>query len=193
MVENMSNFDEVIPVAKTVFESLKSIFKLFARGSYFAACKEFVNLFKVAYVNHLKGKFVTVKGKKIPLTAIVFVVLIGFYLFYLNTDKVENEIQKPSISEAEMIAQLNYYNQDGITIDKMYKCQTSVCGKLENSLDEEISEIMLPVAFFNRDGILVYEGQLKITKVPADETIDFKVPSQVPFDYFKLGIVTINK
>ena len=73
----------------------------------------------------------------------------------------------------------------------MYKCQDAACGKLENTKDETIAEVVIPVAFFNKEGILVYEGSVRASNVPALETIDFKVPAQVPFEYFKLGVVSV--
>ena len=188
----MSNIDEIIPVAKTVLESLKRIVALFVKGHYWEATKEMFNLFKVAYVNHLKGKYITLKGKKIPLTAVVGAAVIGLYMLYPAAEKTAVEAEKPKISEAEMVAQMNYYHYDDIIIDKMYKCQDSACGKLENTKDETIAEVVIPVAFFNKEGVLVYEGSVKASNVPALETIDFKVPAQVPFEYFKLGVVSVQ-
>ncbi len=188
----MSEENEIIPVAKTVMESVKEIFTLVAKRDYKAAIKEFVNLLKIAYANHLKGKYVTVKGKKIPLTAVVCVAILGLYIIYPSSDEVSKESSKPSLSDAEIVAQLNYYNRDNIVIDKMHKCEEAVCGRLENTKDAEIAEIVIPVAFFNKDGKLVYEGNVRATGVPPLETTEFKVPSQVPFDFFKLGAVSVK-
>lgn len=188
----MSDSDEIIPVAKTVMESAKRIFTLITKGSYLAAMKEIANLFKITYVNHIKGKYITVKGKKIPLTAVICVAILGLYIISPSSDETTTDNSKPSISEAEMVAQLNYYNHDNIIIDKMYKCEEAVCGRLENTKDAEIAEVVIPVAFFNKEGALVYEGSVRASNVPPLETTEFKVPTQVPFDFFKLGVVTVK-
>lgn len=189
----MSNFQEIIPVAKTVLESIKRIFQLLSTGRYLAAAKEFFNLFKVTYTNHIKGRYITIKGKNIPLAAVLAVVVVFLYIVYPSQQEKVAEQAKPTISEAEMLAQSNYYNQDGIIIDKMHKCDASVCGVIENTSNEEIAEVTIPVAFFNREGILVYEGRIKAANVPAGEPKEFQIGAEVPFDYFKLGIVIVEK
>jgi hypothetical protein len=189
----MSNFQEIIPVAKTVLESIKRIFQLLSTGRYLAAVKEFFNLFKVTYTNHIKGRYITIKGKNIPLAAVLAVVVVFLYIVYPSQQEKVAEQAKPTISEAEMLAQSNYYNQDGIIIDKMHKCDAAVCGNLENTNDEDISSITIPVAFFDKEGILVYEGRIKATNVPVKENKEFQIPSEVPFDFFKLGVVIVEK
>ena len=44
------------------------------------AGKEFAGLLKAIYVDHLKGKYLEVKGKKIPATVVLLIVVFGLYI-----------------------------------------------------------------------------------------------------------------
>lgn len=188
----MSNIKDIIPATKAVFEGLKQVFQLLTKKQYFAALKEFLNIFRTTYTGYIKGRFITVKGKKVPLAAVLAVAVILLYIIYPSSEETK-PVNNPSISQAEMLAQSNYYNRDGIIIDKMHKCDAAVCGNLENTNDEGISSITIPVAFFDKEGILVYEGRIKATNVPVKENKEFQIPSEVPFDFFKLGVVIVEK
>jgi hypothetical protein len=189
----MIDVKKIVPVAQTVYKNVKHVFLLIKDRKYWVATKETFNMTKGIYTNHIKGRFISVKGKRIPLAAVLAAIVLFLYIIYPSGEKAvpAPEPVKPSISEVEMLAQMNYYNQDGIIIDKMHKCQDAVCGVLENTSDEEIAEVTIPVAFFNREGILVYEGRIKATNVPSNEPKKFQISAEIPFDFFKLGVVIV--
>jgi hypothetical protein len=189
----MNNIDKVVPAAKTVLESVKRIFSLLSSRHYWAAIKEFFNLADLTYTNHLKGKFVTIKGHQIPLTTLILAALLIIYWIYPQSDDSDQFPAAQTISKAEMQMQANYFNGDGVIIDKMHKCDEAVCGVLENTKDKEVKELTIPVAFFDQEGILVFESRIQATNVPPHKATDFQIPSDVPFDYFKLGVVIVNR
>lgn len=186
----MSDLEEVYPVATTVLGSLKRIFALLKAKQYMPAAKEVINFGKVTYVNHMKGKYVTVKGKQIPMTLVVIVAVLGLYI--ISTSCGSDEVEKVAVTTTAS-KEVNTFEQNGIKIHDMRKCDQAACGVLENTSNDAVARIVIPVNFHNEAGQVVYEGGVEATDVASMTRMKLNIPSEVPFAYFSLGDVQMEK
>ena len=164
---------------------------------YFSALKEFFKLLVNVYKKFIKGKYVTVKGKKIPLAAILVVVLLLFIGMMPTGENAENEpkqatetAENAKLKEKE---DLNTYNQDGIKVYGLVKCENAVCGYLENGSDDDISRVLISINFTDKTGAVIYEGGAEATAMVAKSRSRFKIPAEGEFDAFHLTDVTVEK
>ncbi len=177
---------------------VKDVILLIKEKKYFQAFKAFLKLFVTFYKMYIKGKYIRVKGKKIPLVAVLVLVLfIGWAAIPSGTvsedqqDKsVEDAAQEQSLKEKE---DLNTYNQDGVKVYGMYKCEQAVCGFLENSSDNDVARILISVTFHDKTGAVIYEGGAEATAMTAKSRSRFKIAPDGDFDYFRLTDVTVEK
>lgn len=179
-------------------DEVKNVILLIKEKKYFQAFKAFLKLFVTFYKMYIKGKYIKVKGKKIPLVAVLILVLfIGWAA--IPSDSVSEDkqnqsdtdiVQEQSLQEKE---DLNTYNQDGIKVYGMYKCEQAVCGFLENSSDNDVARILISVTFHDKTGAVIYEGGAEATAMTAKSRSRFKIAPDGDFDYFRLTDVTVEK
>lgn len=186
----MSDINEILPTATTVMESTKRIIALAKDKQYKDMTKEVINLGRVTYANHLKGKYVTVKGKQIPMTLVVIVAVLGLYI--LSPSCGSDTVEKPAVTTMAK-NEVNTYNQDGLKIHDMRKCDQAACGLLENTSNSKVAKMIIPVNFHNEAGEVIYEGGVEASDIEPMTRMKLTVPSEVPFAYFSLGEVTVEK
>lgn len=186
----MSDIDEVSPATPTVLDSAKKVFALAKEKQYGPAAKEVINLGKITYDNHLKGKYVTVKGKQIPMTLVVIVAILGLYI--ISPSCGSDTIEKPTVTTMAK-KEVNTYNQDGLKIHDMRKCEQAACGLLENTSNNAVKSMRIPVNFHNESGEVVYEGGVEAKDIEPMTRMKLNIPSEVPFAYFSLGDVEVEK
>lgn len=164
---------------------------------YFSALKEFFKLLGSVYKRFIKGKYVTVKGKKVPLAAILVVVLLLFIGMMPTGENTEKEPkQATETAENTQLKEkedLNTYNQDGVKVYGLVKCENAVCGYLENGSDDDISRILISINFTDKSGAVIYEGGAEATAMVAKSRSRFKIPAEGEFDAFHLTDVTVEK
>ena len=79
--------NEIKEIAKSLDkEKAVSLFNLLKEGKYFAFLKEVIKILWKGYGKYIKGKSITIGGKKISLTAIIIAVL-GIYAVLPSADK----------------------------------------------------------------------------------------------------------
>lgn len=179
-------------------DEVKNVILLIKEKKYFQAFKAFLKLFVTFYKMYIKGKYIKVKGKKIPLVAVLILVLfIGWAAIpsgSVSEDKQNQSdtdiVQEQSLQEKE---DLNTYNQDGIKVYGMYKCEQAVCGFLENSSDNDVARVLISVTFHDKTGAVIYEGGAEATAMTAKSRSRFKIAPDGDFDYFRLTDVTVEK
>lgn len=174
--------------AKTTFQSIKSICTDLKDRKFMAAGKECWSCGKNVYTKNLKGKYVEVRGKKIPLTAIVIVILLGLFMMSSN----ENPKELP-LTETASAEQVNVFQQDGVKVYDMRKCDQAACGLLENETNEIISKIAITVTFYNQQGEPIYESMVEANDFQEMARIKFNIPCEEDFSYFKLKDVSVQK
>jgi len=172
---------------ENTLDYLKNAFSLLKQKQYGAALREFAYLLKAGYINHIKGKYVEVKGKKIPMIAIVIAAIFIVYALLPSA----NQTGELKLSEkANIVA--NTYDKNGIRIYDMRKCNYAACGVLENSSDNDYERIRIKVVFHNQTGQAVFRGTADALQVAPRTRVEFDIPCSVEFAYFKLKDVIIN-
>lgn len=174
--------------AKTTFQSIKSILSALKNRKFITAGKECWACGKNVYGKRLKGKYVEVRGKKIPLTAIVVVILLGLYVMSSGEKPKEMPLTETASRE-----QTNVFNQDGIKVYDMRKCDQAACGLLENETNEPIAKIIITVTFHNPQGNPIYESSVEANDFQEMARIKFNIPCEEDFAYFKLKDVIVQK
>ena len=183
----MDNQKEAVETAKTTMTYLKNIFALLKERKYFAALREVLGFCKSVYVNNIKGKYIELKGKKIPMGAVVLVLLAGIY-FITPSTMPSGEL---SLSEKANI-EPNTYDKNGIRVYNMRKCNYAACGVLENGSENDFERIRIKVIFHNQTGKAVFRGTADALQVAPRTRIEFEIPCSEEFAYFKLKDVVIN-
>lgn len=171
-------------------EIIKRVISALRERRYFAALKEVYNLFKTLYNTHLKGKYVTVKGRKIPLTAVVIAAIFALYVLYPSSDQPR---ELPLAEEAEVQKEMNNYAKDGVKVYDLRKCDNAVCGYLENVEETPIKNISIEITFHDQSGVVVYRGGVEASDVKPMTRNKLTIPSEVPFAYFKLAEVNAER
>jgi hypothetical protein len=186
----MSDIDEVSPATETVLDSVKNIAALAKDKQYGPAAKATVNLGKMLYNKHLKGKYITVKGKQIPMTLVAIVAVLGLYIITPSCGS-EEKVEKPAVSSVAK-KEVNTYDKDGLKIHDMRKCEQAACGLLENTSNKKVKKMLIPVNFHNESGEVVYEGGVEAKDIEPMTRMKLNIPSEVPFAYFSLGEITVD-
>lgn len=179
-------------------EEVKSMFQLLKEKKYFAFLKAFLIALWGLYGKYLKGKYVTVKGKKVPLTAII-VAVIGFWAVLPSSSEekavVTEEPKKEAFVEQEqkaVEADANSYDKDGLKIYGFEKCEQAICGMMENSSDKTFGRVIISVTFNDRQKNVVAEGSIDAKDVKPMTRTKLKISSEVDFYSFTLSDVTVE-
>jgi hypothetical protein len=180
----MSDINEPIEEAKSTLDYCKSVVSLLKERKFFAAIRETFGLFKAGYVNHLKGKYVEVKGHKIPMTGILVVALLILYCLF------SGPAGDPTSGKA-WIAD-NIYDRDGLRISGIKKCDSSACGTIENNSERKFNHIRVHLVFRNQAGQDIAEGTANALKVAPGSSATFEIPCEEDFAYAILDDVLIN-
>lgn len=182
----------------SLLENAKDLSAALKDRKYFRVFKELFVLLKTIYKNYLKGRYVSVSGKNVPMTAVLVIVLgLVYAVFPSNSSNEqanpEDNIKDEPASELKEKEDLNTYNQDGIKVYGLYKCEKAVCGFIENDSDNDVARILVSLTFHDKSGAVVYEGGAEATAMTAKSRSRFKIPTDGEFDYFRLTDVTIEK
>ncbi|MDO4162044.1 MAG: FxLYD domain-containing protein [Pseudomonadota bacterium] len=193
--ETQKDNDSMEP--ETLLNEAKDTYQAIKEKKYFAATRQIFHLLSHLYKRYLKGKYVPINGKKIPLVLVLAVVLfLGWLAAPSDTEtpvNTENSESKQLEEQIKTKEDLNSYNQDGIKVYGMYKCDNAVCGFLENESDNDVARILISVTFHDKGGAVIYEGGAEATAMIAKSRSRFKISSDGDFDYFRLTDVTVEK
>ena len=165
----MSDIKDMAEAGKTAWESFKKVFSLLKERKLFAAFRQCFSFLKAVYVNHLKGKYITVKGKKIPRTLIAILVLFfGYCALPSDDNNVSSEL-----SEA---------------VDN----KIGACGYLENYGEYNFGRIKVIITFFAPEGTPIYEGGIEAEGVESHTRSKINVACPDEFSYFNIKEVTLE-
>jgi len=185
----MSNIEKITEKGKTVWESCKKIFSLLKERKWFSAFKESFTFLKLIYVNHLKGKYIIVKGKKIPRTIVAVLALFVIYIA-LPSQEERPTGEQPLAEAANVKKDSNIFDKKGIKVYDLRKCETEesvgVCGLIENHGDKNFAKVTVIINFHAPDGTIVYEGGVEASDVEAHTRMKMSAPCTEEFAYFKL-------
>lgn len=177
-------------------ENIVSIYELLKERKYFAALRRCFGFVWQLYKKYIKGKFITVKGKKIPLTAII-VALFGLYIIFPSSeektaaDTPENDGFIEQTQES-IEHQANTYDKDGLKIYNFEKCGQGICGLMENSSDKTFSRVIISVTFDDRQRNVLAEGNIDAQNIKPMTRTKLKITSDVEFYSFTLTDVTVE-
>ncbi|MBP5352489.1 MAG: hypothetical protein J6Y91_01825 [Alphaproteobacteria bacterium] len=184
----MSFIKEVKDVSVTIFQDSKNIAAALKEKDWKGALKATGGLLKDVYVNHIKGKTIEIGEKKIPLIAIIILVLLALFstsLPFLAKTATEPVVEQVADSD------LNY-DQNGIRIYGLEKCEEAVCGHLENYGQQPMAEVVIAVTFYADDDIPVCNSKAVANNLAPTVKADFVVPCTIDFATFKLTDVTVQ-
>ena len=193
----MSEINDNIETPTNAFEHFKNIFKMLRLKQYkdsirevWAFIKAVFILLKRLYVKYLKGQYVVVKGKRIPRTALA--ILCVFLLYLISPMScvfdTSSEAEETEVAQADP----NTYNKDGLKVYEMRKCDIAACGILEYRGQQDIEKLRISVTFFNPAGQPIYEGSAEALQLAPNSRMEFTIPCDEDFGYFKLKDVEIN-
>ena len=173
-------------INKSTWEYCKSFCGLLKERKIWPACREFYNIFRSFYLNRLKGKYVNVRGRKIPLTAILVVVLIGaYYVMPSNIFGGNGASHKAQIES-------NTYDKDGLRVYDLKKCNMGACGLVENGSENSFERIRVKIIFYTHTGQPIAVGIADALEMAPRTRVQFQIPCSDEFAYFKLDDVLIN-
>ena len=179
----MSN--NIEPTLST-WEHCKKILELLKQKNFRSASSESYHMVKALYANHLKGKYVEVKGRKVPRTIVlVIALLLVYFILSLFTGSSE------PISGKAFIA-ANAYDNNGLRVYDLRKCNSDACGIIENGTDEHYEHIRVKLLFYGQTGKIVTEGTADAWEMAPHTRAEFVVPCAEDYAYPKLDDVFIN-
>lgn len=192
----MSDIEDITENAQSVWKSIKKVFSLLKERKWFAAIKECFSFFKLIYHNYLKGKYITVKGKKIPRTLVAVAALLLVYLALPSTETKQPTGEQSIAEAANAKKESNIFDKEGVKVYDLRKCETEdmtgVCGKIENYGDYDFGKITVTLTFHAPDGNIVYDGGVEATDVKSHTRIKMSAPCPEEFSYFKLRDVALE-
>lgn len=197
MTEQTPQTDELNP--ESLLEKAKTVGALVKEKKYFRAVKEIFVLLIAVYKKYIKGKYVSVKGKKVPLIAVILVVLAGGWAAIPSDNAAAVEDKAPVAEEAKKAEDVkekedaNTYDKDGVKVYGLVKCENAICGYLENDSENDISRILISVTFNDKSGAVIYEGGAEATAMVAKSRSRFQIPADGEFDSFHLTDVTVER
>ena len=181
-------------IQKPAFEHFKNIFKMLSQKQYKESLNELVAFLKAVcaslkefYVKYLKGQHVVVKGKRIPRTAIAILCVLILYLISPMSCLFSGE---PAEEEGE--TDIVFYDKNNIKISNLKKCDIAACGELEYTGKEEIDVVRIIISFFTKSGEKIHDSYVDAPKLEPDTRVEFSVPAEKKFGYFKVSDVQIN-
>lgn len=183
----MSNTTQTNETTQSTWEHCKNFCSLLKQKKFWAALREFFNIFKSFYLNHLKGKYLNIGGHKIPMTAILLVVLIGIYY------AIHASFGANSASGKSYIAD-NTYDKDGLKVYDLKNCSNNMaaCGLVENGSEKNYERIRVKLVFYDRPGKPIAVGIADALEMAPRTRVQFQIPCEDEFAYFKLDDVLIN-
>lgn len=187
----MEFFKEVLLIIKTIFQSLKNIARLIKQKKWLDAGKEIWICCKNLYTGHIKGRYINVKGKHIPMGIIITLLVVVLTLFVCLFSEDVAPVA-PDVTE-QKTADVNTYDKDGIKIYGMETCGEAACGTLENQGQQTMEEIVITVKFYAEDGIAVCKSTATATTVVPTMKASFSVPCEIDFSTFKLTDVVVKE
>ena len=164
-----------------------SMFQLLKEKRYFAFFKSLLKLLWKAYGKYIKGKSVTIKGKKISLTSLIVAALCT-YAIIPSSEKEQKSEDLPELTEA----QENTYDKDGLKIYGLERCNQAICGILENVSDKTFSRVIISVTFDDRQKNVLDEGAIDAQNIVPGYKAKLNIPSGVDFYSFTLTDVTVE-
>lgn len=192
------DINEVKKIAESVDkDKVISLFNLLKEKKYFAFLKACLGSLWNIYTKYIKGKSVTIKGKKISLTAIILAVLAIYAVLPSNADKrtdnqtTENDgfiVQDQDIVEKEP----NTYDKNGLKVYGFEKCEQGICGLMENSSDKTFDRVIISVTFDDRQRNILAEGSIDAQNVKPMTRTKLRITSDVEFYSFTLSDVTVE-
>ena len=192
----MSDIENITENAQSVWESLKKVFSLLKERKWLAAFKECFSFFKLIYRNYLKGKYITVKGKKIPRTLVAVVALLLVYIALPSTETKQPTGEQSIAEAANAKKEADIFDKEGLKVYDLRKCETEeiigACGKIENYGDYDFGKVTVIFTFHTPDGNVVYEGGVEATDVKSHTRIKMSAPCSEEFSYFKLKDVVLE-
>lgn len=197
MTEQTPQTDELNP--ESLLEKAKTVVALVKEKKYFRAVKEIFVLLIAVYKKYIKGKYVYVKGKKVPLIAVILVVMAGGWAAIPSDNTAAVEDKAPVAEEAKKAEDVkekedaNTYDKDGVKVYGLVKCENAICGYLENDSENDISRILISVTFNDKSGAVIYEGGVEATAMVAKSRSRFQIPADGEFDSFHLTDVTVER
>lgn len=187
----MTDMENISQTTQTVFASFKKIFSLIKDRKWFAASKEIFIFIKLVYTQHLKGKYFTIKGKQVPRTLVAVLAVLGAYFITPSTDN--NHPKEQSIAEAANVKkETNTFDEKGVKVYDMRKCDNAACGIIENYGDNNFEKITINLSFHAPSGIVIYEGGVEASGVESHTRMKINVPCPDEFAYFKLKEVVLE-
>ena len=192
----MKNIKENIQKLKSSWGSVKEFITLLKERKWLTACKKIYGFLKSIYTDHLKGKYVTVRGKRIPRTLIAVMAVAVIYLVFPSAE--ERPTGEQSIAEMENVQKTtNTYDENGIKVYELHKCEVenkpAACGRLENYGDDDYSSVVVTVVFHANDGTAIYEGGIEASDVESHTRMRINIPCPDEFSYFELKGVSAEK
>ena len=189
----MSDIKDMAEAGKTAWESFKKVFSLLKERKLFAAFRQCFSFLKAVYVNHLKGKYITVKGKKIPRTLIAILVLFfGYCALPSDDNNVSSELSEAADTQKDS----NTYDNEGVKIYDMRRCELDnkigACGYLENYGEYNFGRIKVIITFFAPEGTPIYEGGIEAEGVESHTRSKINVACPDEFSYFNIKEVTLE-
>ena len=184
----MSDIKDMAEAGKTAWESFKKVFSLLKERKLFAAFRQCFSFLKAVYVNHLKGKYITVKGKKIPRTLIAILVLFfGYCALPSDDNNVSSELSEAADTQKDS----NTYDNEGVKIYDMDN-KIGACGYLENYGEYNFGRIKVIITFFAPEGTPIYEGGIEAEGVESHTRSKINVACPDEFSYFNIKEVTLE-
>ncbi len=176
---------------KNLIDEGSNILTLIKDKKYFSALKAFIKLSITNYRQHIKGKYVNVKGKRIPV-ALLLAVLLALGWFAIPSD--DNDTQTNNQQEETVKKEaLNTFEGNGVKVYGLSKCDNAVCGIMENIGQSNIARIVISMTFHDNVGNVIYEGGAEATSIVAQTRSRFKIPAEGEFEYFTLTDVLVEK
>ncbi|MBQ8481538.1 MAG: hypothetical protein IJ532_03285 [Alphaproteobacteria bacterium] len=192
----MSDIEEITDKAQSVWESFKKVFSLLKERKWFAAFKECFSFLRLIYRNYLKGKYFTIKGKKIPRTLVAVATLLLVYTALPSNETKQPTGEQPIAEAANVKKEADIFDKDGLKVYDLRKCETEksvgVCGKIENYGDYDFGKITVNITFHAPDGTVIYDGGVEAADVKSHTRIKMTAPCPDEFSYFKLKDVTLE-
>lgn len=194
------NTDKIKEVSEALDKNnIVSLFELLKERKYFAFFKKCFSLLWQLYSKYIKGKFITVKGKKIPLTAVI-IVLFGLYVVFPSSNDEQatsatNTTENDGFTEQTQDSveqQANTYDKDGLKIYNFERCDQGICGLMENSSDKTIDRVIISVTFDDRQHNVLAEGDIDARNVKPMTRTKLNIPSEAEFYSFTLTDVTVE-
>ena len=185
----MNKLTEITETGKTALSSFKNIFLYLKQRKFWSAFKEVFVFGKLVYKNNIKGKYITVKGRRIPVIVPIIVAVIA--LFYIYPSEPENTSEETAITQDDVKEYV--YDKNGVRIYDLRKCNNSVCGTIENYGDNFYDHISVIVTFHAPTGEVIYEGGVDAKDVKAKTRIKIEIPTPEPFAYAKFKEALFNQ